>query len=392
MTSSRLPPDLSLNATTRTLDAIRRRGIDVIDLTVSNPTKVGLDYPGDLLDGLGAPAALVYEPQPRGLPAARAAVAADFARRGRDVPPDRVVLTASTSEAYAWLFKLLCDAGDSVLVPRPSYPLFEHLTVLESVEARPYRLEYHGTWRIDLESVVAAIDDRTRALLVVSPNNPTGSFLHRDDLVALAEVCAARELMLIGDEVFSDYAFVPVPHAASVLDAADVVTCSLGGLSKSAGLPQVKLGWIAFGGPDDALAPVLDRMDIIADTYLSVSTPVQQALPALIERGALVRAQIQSRIARNLEALRRAVAGTPSVSLLDVEGGWSAVVQVPAYRSEESLVLELLTADHILVHPGFFFDFEREAFLVVSLLVPPADFDRGVAVTIGRAAKTSVAS
>jgi len=391
MKSSRLPSDLSVNATTRTLDAIRRRGIDVIDLTVSNPTRVGLQYPDDLLHALAAPEALVYEPHPRGLAAARMAVSADFSRRGLGVPPERIVLTSSTSEAYAWLFKLLCDAGDSVLVPRPSYPLFEHLTVLESVEARPYRLEYHGRWRVDVESLVSAIDDRTRAVLVVSPNNPTGSFLHEDDLVAVADVCASRDLMLIGDEVFADFPLGPVADTAPVLHARDVVSCSLGGLSKSAGLPQVKAGWIGFGGPAAALDLVLERFDIVADTYLSVSTPVQHALPALIERGAGIRAQIQARIERNLSALRHAVLETPAVTLLAVDGGWSAVLQVPAYRSEESLVLELLTEDHVLVHPGFFFDFEREAFLVVSLLVAPDAFDRGVALTLARASRASVA-
>jgi aspartate/methionine/tyrosine aminotransferase len=391
MKSSRLPSDLSVNATTRTLEAIRRRGIDVIDLTVSNPTRVGLQYPDDLLQALAAPEALVYEPHPRGLGAARMAVAADFSRRGLDVPAERIVLTSSTSEAYAWLFKLLCDAGDSVLVPRPSYPLFEHLTVLESVEARPYRLEYHGRWRVDVESLVSAIDDRTRAVLVVSPNNPTGSFLHKDDLVAVADVCASRDLMLIGDEVFADFPLGPVADNAPVLHARGVVSCSLGGLSKSAGLPQVKAGWIGFGGPAAALDRVLERFDIVADTYLSVSTPVQHALPALIERGAGIRAQIQARIERNLSALRNAVPEAPAVSLLAADGGWSAVLQVPAYRSEESLVLELLTEDHVLVHPGFFFDFEREAFLVVSLLVPPDAFDRGVALTLARASRASVA-
>jgi len=277
-------------------------------------------------------------------------------------------------------------------VPRPSYPLFEHLTVLESVEARPYRLEYHGRWRIDFESLTSAIDDRTRAVLVVSPNNPTGSFLHRDDLVAVADVCASRGLMLIGDEVFADFPLAPVPDAVSVLCASDVVSCSLGGLSKSAGLPQIKLGWIGFGGPASALQPMLERFDIVADTYLSVSTPAQHALPAFIERGAAIRAAIQARIERNLSALHTAVRETPSITLLAVEGGWSAVLQVPAYRSEESLVLELLTEDHVLVHPGFFFDFEREAFLVVSLLVAPDEFDRGVTLTLARASRASVAS
>jgi aspartate/methionine/tyrosine aminotransferase len=386
MISSRLPTDLSINATTRTLDAFRRRGVPVIDLTVSNPTKVGLEYPAGLLAPLASPAALVYDPQPLGLWRAREAVSGDFARRGLHVPPQHLALTASTSEAYALLFKLLCDPGDAVLVPRPSYPLFEHLTVLESIEPRPYRLEYHGSWRIDVEHLRQGIDSRTRALLVVSPNNPTGSFLHCDDLELVAQLCESHDMMLIGDEVFTDYPLDPAPHAASVLAAQGPVTCSLGGLSKSAGLPQVKLGWIGFGGPGAQIAALLQAYEVIADTYLSVSTPVQHAAPELIAGGARIRSQIHARIARNLESLRRLAATFPSVDVLAVEGGWSAVVQVPSYRSEENLAVELLTEEHVLVHPGFFFDFERETFLVVSLLVEPAAFDDGVRRVLNRAA------
>ena len=378
MQSLRLPRDLSVNATTRTLAALRARGMAILDLTVSNPTQVGLHYPPDLLAPLASAAALSYEPHPLGLRSARDAVAADFARRGLGVTPDRIALTASTSEAYAWLFKLLCDPGDNVLIPQPSYPLFEHLTVLESIMACPYRLEYHGAWRVDVSDVQNAVTDRTKAILVVSPNNPTGSFLHRDDLAALDELCAARNLMLIGDEVFADYTLDPAPDAVSVLQAECAVSCTLGGLSKSAGLPQVKLGWIAMGGAPTNLASLFDAYEVIADTYLSVSTPVQIAAPHLIARGAEIRHQIQERTRRNLAALRRAAAAAPAVSVLKAEGGWSAIVQVPRYRSEESLVVELLTADHVLVHPGYFFDFEREAFVVLSLLVEPATFDEGV--------------
>ena len=383
MPSSRLPSDLTLNATTRTLDALSRRGIAVDDLTESNPTRVGFDYPPDLLRELASPAGLVYTPQPLGLPVARRAVAADFARRGFDVPSDRVALTASTSEAYALLFKLLCDAGDQVVVPRPSYPLFEHLTVLESVEAVPYRLEYHGTWRVDLEHLRHTLTERTRAVLVVSPNNPTGSFLHRDDLIDIAALCASRDLLLIGDEVFADFPLDPSPAAASVLDAEGIAVCSLGGLSKSAGLPQLKLGWIGFAGPK--VEELLAAYEVVADTYLSVGTPVQLALPSLLSRSAEVRGQIQARTRRNLESLRAAAASVPAITVLTCEGGWSAVLQVPAIRSEESLVLSLLTDDHVLVHPGFFFDLEREAFLVVSLIVEPEIFDRAIAKLLARA-------
>jgi alanine-synthesizing transaminase len=377
--------ELSINATTRTLDALRRRGIDVVDLTVSNPTTVGFDYPAGLLAALASPESLSYDPKPLGLPSAREAVAGDFLRRGLSIAAERVSLTASTSEAYSWLFKLLCDPADTVLVPQPSYPLFDHLTMLESVEAKPYRLDYHSEWRIDLDGLVAAIDDRTRAVLVVSPNNPTGSFLHVDDLQRLDEVCAARNLMLIGDEVFADFPLAASPHARSVLQARDAVVCSLGGLSKTVGLPQIKVGWIGFGGPSHKLDELMPAFELIADTFLSVSTPAQVALPDLLARGADIRAQIQARIARNLQHLRAAVGATPAVSLLPAEGGWSATLQVPSYRSEEALVIELLTADHVLVHPGYFFDFARESFVVISLLVRPEQFDRGVALLLARA-------
>ena len=390
MRFARLPSDLSPNATARALANLRRRGLPVIDLTESNPTRVGLSYPTDLLAPLASTRGLVYDPQPLGAWSAREAVSADFARRGLTVPPDHIGLTASTSEAYGFLFKLLCDAGDSVLVPQPSYPLFEHLTVLESVSTRPYRLEYHGAWRIDLDHLRLSIADDTRALLVVSPNNPTGSFLHRDDLMAIADFCAARDIVLIGDEVFADFPLDEAPHAASVLAASHVVTCSLGGLSKSAGLPQVKLGWIGFGGPLERLTETMRAYEVIADTYLSVSTPVQIALPSFIEKGNTIRAQIHARIVRNLQALREASARHTAVSVLTTEGGWSAVVKVPAYRSEEALVLELLVEDHVLTHPGYFFDFENEAYLVVSLLVEPDEFDRGTERVLARASRASV--
>jgi alanine-synthesizing transaminase len=380
-------PDLSINTTTRTLEALRRRGIDILDLTVSNPTKVGLDYPADLLAPLASPEALSYDPQPMGLRSAREAVAADFARRGLVVPPEHIALTASTSEAYAWLFKLLCDPGDVVLIPQPSYPLFEHLTTLESVTARPYRLDPHSGWRIDLDSLASGIDERTRAVLVVSPNNPTGSFLHEEDLHRLDEVCAARNLMLIGDEVFADFPLVEVPTARSVMHAPAATVCSLGGLSKTVGLPQIKLGWIGFGGPSSKLEELMPAYELVADTFLSVSTPAQIALPHLLARGSEVRRQIQTRIERNLRYLVEAVRATPAISLLPVEGGWSATLQVPSYRSEEALVIELLTADHVLVHPGYFFDFERESFVVISLLVEPDLFDRGVARLLARASE-----
>jgi len=391
MTSSRLPANLEPNALARAIDAKRRRGTAVADLTESNPTRVGLAYPPSLLADLAHPQGLAYDPQPLGLWPARAAVAADFRRRGIVISADRVALTSSTSEAYALLFKLFCDAGDAILVPRPSYPLFEHLARLESVTPVPYDLEYHGTWRIDLDSVRRAITPRIKALLIVSPNNPTGSFLHRDDLAALAALAGEHDCPLIGDEVFADYGLDPAPAATHVLAASDVLTFSLGGLSKSAGLPQVKLGWIGFGGPADKVDAAMAAYEIVADTYLSVSTPVQVAAPSLIEQGALVRAQIQARIRENLATLRQLAAGFSAVTVLPVEGGWSAVLQVPAVRSEDALAMELLETDDVLVHPGYFFDFPREAYLVLSLLPAPSIFAPAVARVLRRASAGAAA-
>lgn len=383
--SSRLPKSLEPNAVARALDGKRRSGASIFDLTDNNPTGAGLSYPAALLQPLADPRALAYEPQPLGLWAARAAVAADFRRRGIVISADRVALTSSTSEAYALLFKLLCDAGDAVLVPRPSYPLFEHLTQLESVTAIPYALEYHGSWRVDVDSLARAAADRVRAIMIVSPNNPTGSFLHRDDLESIAALAGERGWAIIGDEVFADYPLDSSPDAVSVLPGAEVLTFSLGGLSKSAGLPQVKLGWIGFGGPQAEVDRALAAYEIIADTYLSVSTPVQAAASEMISQGAAIRSQILARVRRNLDSLRKLAAAYPAVTVLRVEGGWSAVMQVPQLQSEETLTLELLEKDDVLVHPGYFFDFPREAYLVVSLLVDPVRFDRAIGRVLVRA-------
>ncbi len=375
MFSSRLPHSPAPNALSRALARLRERGIAFIDLTESNPTRVGLAYPPDLLQPLSDAASLVYEPSPLGLPAARRAVADDFRRRGVAIDRQRVVLTASTSEAYALLFKLLCDPGDRVAVPVPSYPLFEYLTRLEGVAVDAYALEYDGGWEVDFESVHRALTARTRALLVVSPNNPTGSLLTRRELERLAALCAEHGLALIGDEVFADYPLRPrADTARSVLDQDRTLTFSLGGLSKSVGLPQVKLGWIGLGGPAPLVRQALDGLELICDTYLSVATPVQQAAAALLQRGGEVRDRIAARTRANLDRLQAVVARHPACRLLALEAGWYAVLQVPATRPEEEMVLELLERDGILVHPGYFFDFPREAFLVVSLLPPEAPF------------------
>lgn len=380
MFSGRVPPDLAPNPLARLLARQRASGVPLLDLTETNPTRVGLAYPPELLQPLGQPASLVYEPQPFGLAGARQAVATELARRGITVPPSRIVLTASTSEAYSILFKLLCDPGDEVLVPEPSYPLFDHLTRLDAVTARPYRLEFAGRWAVDLDSVDAVLSPRTRAILAVNPNNPTGSFLSAGEIAALSDRCARRGLVLIGDEVFADY---PLEETAaqkpSVLDQPVALTFSLGGLSKAVGLPQLKLAWIAAAGPDRYVADALGRLEVICDAYLSVATPVQHAAGELLRQGAALRAAIAARVRRNWHALGARMVAHPSCTRLPCEGGWSAIIQVPATVPEEARVLMLVERDHVLVHPGYFFDFPREAFLVVSLLPRPDVFDEGVA-------------
>jgi alanine-synthesizing transaminase len=378
--SSRSGADLTPNRLARALSELRANGTPFIDLTLSNPTRAGFDYPEDFLAPLANPRGLVYEPSAFGLLEARRAVAADYARQGIRLAPDRIVLTASTSEAYSLLFKLVADPGDEVLVPRPSYPLFAHLARLDAIVPREYDLEYHGAWSIDLASVERAVTPRTRALLLVSPNNPTGSFVTETELDRLIHICAPRGIAIIADEVFADYELLPgsARRQARVLDRADVLSYSLGGLSKSVGLPQVKLAWIAAAGPDDAVTKSIDRLELICDTYLSVSTPVQAAAAELLGRGAMIREQIVARVSANYRTLVGRAAATPSCRVLHADGGWYAIVQVPAIEAEEDLVLRLLTRDGVLTHPGYFFDFPREAFLVVSLLAPPAPFATAV--------------
>jgi len=380
MFSTRTPQDLTPNRLTDALNAAGAEGRAILDLTLSNPTRAGFEYPTGLLRLLADSRGLTYAPAPFGLPEARAAVARDYARRGFPATPERIALTASTSEAYGCLFKLLTDAGDEVLVPRPSYPLFDHLASLEQVTARPYALDLDAGWRIDFDSLEAAVTPRTRAILIVSPNNPTGSFVKPDEVQHLAELAAAHDLALVADEVFADYELTHGARAAAgrVMERDDILTFSLGGLSKSVGLPQVKLAWIAVAGPDDLVSRALERLEIICDTYLSVSTPVQIAAPELLERGAIVREQIARRVSVNYERLlRKAAAATPACRVLASEGGWSAILQVPSLESEEGLVVNLLNEDGVLVHPGYFFDFPRESYLVLSLLVSEAHFDDG---------------
>ena len=374
MFSSRLRQSTARNRLAVALDRRRAEGLPIIDLTLSNPTRAGLVYPGGLLAPLAQAASLHYEPEPFGLLSARQAVSDDFKRRGLSVPANRTVLTASTSEAYSLLFKLLCDPGDVVLAPRPSYPLVEHLTELDAVSLQHYRLEFQGRWELDLQDLRAKARSRgVRAIIMINPNNPTGSVTSDDDLDAMTAIALEHDLALISDEVFTDYPISGV-QPVSALRQDRVLTFTLGGLSKSVGLPQVKLGWIAAGGPAPLVADALERLETICDAYLSVSTPVQVAARDLLSAGGAVRAQIQERVRGNCARLKELASANPACAVMPVEAGWYAVVQVPALASEDAIVLDLLERTGVLVHPGYFFDFEREAFLVVSLLPEPAIF------------------
>jgi alanine-synthesizing transaminase len=371
--------DRTANRLSMLVARLRAEGTRVLDLTLTNPTQAGLGPPPDVLAGLAASEGLRYEPDPFGLYAAREAVAADYVRRGVAVSPERVLLTASTSEAYGCLFKLLCDPGDEVLVPRPSYPLFDYLAGLESVTTAAYPLVYAGEWHLDLEGLAQAVGPRTRAVVVVSPHNPTGSFLKDEEAGAVLALAARHGLAVIADEVFTDYAWRPdVRRAPSLAADGPALAFSLGGLSKACGLPQLKLAWTVLSGPEEQVGEARARLEIVADTYLSVSTPVQVALPELLRRRAELAAPIAARVEQNRRALGQRLQTDGPATLLDGEGGWAAVLRVPATVAEEELVTTLLEREHVLVQPGYFFDFPGEGYLVLSLLTPPPDLAEGM--------------
>lgn len=390
--SSRLPWHLPPNRLSQAAAERRGRGEPLIDLTISNPTRVLPElYAPTLLAPLADPAGISYEPTAQGLLAARRSVADYYAGRGLRVDPAHVVLSASTSEAYAWLFQLLCEPGDSVLFPVPSYPLIELLAGLSAVRVDPYPLYYDGRWRLDAGTLERELRAETRALVLVSPNNPTGAFVHRGELAGLFDLCRRRGLALIVDEVFGDYRLdgagsgddAPVD---SFLDPAlrpEVPVFVLSGLSKVAGLPQLKLGWVVVAGPEPLRTEAQDRLEILADTFLSVSTPVQLAAPSLLAGSHQVRRGIAERTRQNLAVLRGAVANS-SCRLLPVEGGWYAVLRLPRVLAEEEWALLFLTEEGVLCQPGYFFDFPEEAYVVVSLLGAPAELAEGARRIVAR--------
>jgi len=378
MFSRRFKWDLEPTRFARLIEEKRRAGARVLDLAESNPTRAGFDYPAEgILGALSQTPAMLYEPAPRGLPIAREAVAGYYAERGFDVDHERIHLTASTSEAYSFLFKLLADQGESILVPQPSYPLFEFLAALEGVELRPYNLRYLHTagWHIDFDSVEKAVAPKTRAIILVSPNNPTGSFTKLREVERLNAICGRHGLALIADEVFGDYGFADdESRAGSLVSNDSVLTFVMSGLSKVLALPQMKLGWIVTNGPAGLREEAIERLDFIADTFLSVSAPIQHSATAWLRLRRSMQDQILDRVRGNLNWLRDTTEESP-LRLLSVEGGWYATLELPRQFTEEEWAMALLEKDDVLAHPGYFFDFPREAFLVLSLL-PRAEIFR----------------
>lgn len=376
MFSSRLRWNLNPNPLATLLEQKRAAGTQVLDLTESNPTRAGLDYADDeILRAVATREALVYRPSPAGMREAREAISHYY---GRGVSPDRILLTASTSEAYSYLFKLLADPGDEVLIPRPSYPLFDYLAELESVKAAAYPLVYDHGWFIDFGALESLIHARTRAIVIVNPNNPTGSYIKRAELERLGRLCRDHELAIISDEVFSEFALAPDANAVRTLvEFEGALSFSLSGLSKVAALPQMKLGWIVVSGPEELRRGAYERLELIADTYLSAGTPVQCGAAALLATRTSIQEQIRRRTAANLELLNRVVRST-GFGALRVEGGWYAILQVPRVRSEEEWAVELLRRENVLTQPGYFYDFGREAYLVLSLLTPSEVFGEGL--------------
>jgi len=359
---------METNALTLLLEAKRRAGEPVLDLTESNPTRAGIEYPVGFLSALSNPLAAVYEPEPFGLPAARELIAAEYDAAG----VEKVAMTASTSEAYSWLFKLLCDPGDEILIPRPSYPLFDYLAALESISVRHYGLFYdHGAWCIDFHTIERALHARTRAVVVVNPNNPTGHFIAKHELRELRALCADRGIAMISDEVFRDYPIAPRAESVLTLGGSDsALTFTLHGLSKSVGLPQMKLAWMVVSGERAVVDAAMPRLEMIADTYLSAATPVQCALPSLLALRRPIQTQIVARLKENLQSLR-----SSGLRVLEVEAGWYATVT--SGRGDNFAEL-LLRTQNVLVQPGYFYDFEDSGSLVLSLLTRPEIFREGV--------------
>ena len=349
----------------------RRRGETIIDLTESNPTICGFDYPEkEILSALSQESVMKYKPEPRGLLQAREALSAYYTSFGIYINPEQIVFTSSTREAYSFLFKLLCNVGDNVLIPRPSYPLLEFLSQINDIEPKQYRLIYDGEWHIDFESLKMNLTNRTKAILLVHPNNPTGSYITQKEFDEICNLAAEHQCAIIIDEVFLPYSINSDNPKQYILEIPDsVLTFSLNGISKLIGLPQLKLSWIIIQGNSQFRAEVLNRLDILTDTFLSVNTPVQFALPTLLKYAPDIQKQILSRIRSNYTSLLNCFAQSKG-SILNTEGGWYGILKLPQKQSDEDLILEFLMKANILLFAGHLFELEQHSTVITSLLPP----------------------
>ncbi len=377
---------LQENAYTLALRRRQRTGRPILDLTISNPTACGFEYDeAAILAAFRTTRALRYDPDPQGLASARAAVAQYYAAMNPAIPidPAKIILTTGTSEAYSFLFRLLCEPGDNIVIAQPSYPLFEFLATIHDVNLHPFQLIYDHGWLIDFQALQQAINSQTRAILLVHPNNPTGHFIRPTEADQLRTICAERRLALVADEVFLDYRIPDVAtapkHQGSFATDGPALTFVLSGLSKISALPQMKLGWIVAGGPDALVRQALERLEVISDTYLSLSAPLQYALPALLAQRAKMQPQLMDRIRQNLVRLDRWLVGQKLTSRLQMEGGWYAVLRVPAVESDDALAIRLVEQHGVAVQPGHFYEFPGHPHLVLSLLTPTQMFEKGIA-------------
>lgn len=378
MFAERTKWNLAPNRLSQALERHRAAGKPLVDLTASNPTECGFAYDESaILEALGNPAALKYEPAPRGLVSARQAVCKYYAEHGAMPGVGDILLTTSTSEAYSYVFRLLCNPGDEVLIPAPSYPLFDFLAEIQDTKLVRYPLIYDHGWQIDFHGLEQGITSRTRAIVVVHPNNPTGHYTKRAEVEKLNAICSARKLALIVDEVFLDFS-LRVEQPLSFASNRDALTFTLSGISKTCGLPQMKAAWVRTSGPRELKRDALAPLEIIADTYLSMNAPVQLALPAFLAQRRTFQEQVMGRVRRNLAELDRQLAVQEVCSRLEVEGGWYVVLRVPATRSDEDNALSLLNDSSIYVHPGHFYDFSSEGYLVVSLICKEEEFSTGM--------------
>jgi aspartate/methionine/tyrosine aminotransferase len=375
MFSNRTNWKLTRNRLTEALDQARSSGAPLLDLTISNPTRAGLHYNDpEILQSLSSPRSMDYDPQPKGLPPARAAVADYYqVQHGIHLDPEHLTLTTSTSEGYSFVFRLLSNPGDELLVPKPSYPLFEFLADLQDVKLVPYPLIYDHGWQMDFPSLQKAVSKRTRGVVVVHPNNPTGSFVHMEEQKSLNHFCREHELALIADEVFLDYAHDRAARQSFAANQ-DVLTFTLSGVSKISALPQMKAAWIVASGPAPQVEVAQARLEVIADTYLSMNAPIQWAIPALLAQRKSIQPQLLDRVQDNLAELDRQLAAQKTCQRLSVEGGWYAVLRVPVTQTDEELAIDLLRRKAVLVHPGHFYDFPSDGYLVLSLITQKAEF------------------